>query len=341
MQGPAGAPPSSSIQKGIITTLANFEYSSHLTIYLKNNFDAEQIKKRVSSISKIIDEVSIVAGFACDQKLQTVVGFSKNIWQLLTLDDHNLPQELVEFKEKVSKFSAQIGFPATGGDIFFYSKAISQDLNVIARQIFLRGIGEDNISKLDHTTGFKYLGGKDLTGFIDGTRNAPLEFIIIDAAIIHPGDEDSDSNAGGSYLLTSRFVHNLKKFESLSIAEKSKVIGRDLSTVIDSSNPKLPDAMDHLKNPASYPSSPSSNYHINRGFGAMYRQGWPYSTLDESGLYFMGFSRSLRELDAALNRMIGLGTNDETQIDNLLHFSTAVTTNYYYCPSVTQLQKLA
>jgi len=207
----------------------------------------------------------------------------------------------------------------------------------------LEVIGEKNIERIEKISGFKYNGGRDLTGFVDGTRNAPFLVTILDTAIIHSGDEDSDENIGGSYLLASRFAHDLKKFESLSTDEKSKLVGRDFGKIESNSNPKLPDALDHLK-PGSgfvYPSLPSSNYHINRGYGVMFRQAWPYRTETEAGLYFMAFSRSLREIDKALNRMLGINTDDETQVDNLLAITKAVTCNYYYCPSVTQLQMLA
>jgi len=179
-----------------------------------------------------------------------------------------------------------------------------------------------------------------LTGFIDGTRNAPVHGVILDTAIIHEGDEGSNENVGGSYLLTSRFVHDLAKFEAMSNEERSKLVGRDHATVESNANPKLADAMDHLKEGSKgFPSSPSSNYHINRGYGVMFRQAWPYRTSNEAGLYFMSFSRSLREIDKALNRMLGINTKDETQIDNLLSITTAVTCNYYYCPSIRQLEE--
>jgi len=60
----------------------------------------------------------------------------------------------------------------------------------------------------------------------------------------------------------------------------------------------------------------------------------------EVGLYFMAFSRSLREIDRALNRMLGIKTTDESTVDNLLSITKAASTNYYYCPSLKQLNEL-
>jgi len=162
-------------------------------------------------------------------------------------------------------------FPATGGDAFFYIKSNSKVTLHLAGDKIL----QDCCSKtVDVVEGFKYDGGKDLTGFIDGTRNAPFLGSIMDTAIIHEGDESSSENIGGSYLLVSRFVHDLSKFNSFTTDEKSRIIGRDYGKIQNNSNPRLPDALDHLQQGAQYvyPSLPSSNYHINRGFGVMFRQ---------------------------------------------------------------------
>lgn len=71
------------------------------------------------------------------------------------------------------------------------------------------------------------------------------------------------------------------------------------------------------------------------------KKAWPFKTEQEAGLFFMAFTRSLKEIDRALDRMLGINTNDEKQVDNLLSITKAVSTNYYYCPSLPQLADLS
>jgi putative iron-dependent peroxidase len=79
-------------------------------------------------------------------------------------------------------------------------------------------------------------------------------------------------------------------------------------------------------------------YHINRGYAPISRQGWPYHCLNDSGLLFLAFCRSLREFETVLNRMVGAKDGIS---DNLFKFSKAVEVNYYFNPSNHQLEKLS
>jgi len=61
---------------------------------------------------------------------------------------------------------------------------------------------------------FVHRDSRDLTGFIDGTKNpemleAPL------AALVPPGEPGS----GGSHVLVMRWIHDLEQFEALPQAE--------------------------------------------------------------------------------------------------------------------------
>ena len=56
--------------------------------------------------------------------------------------------------------------------------------------------------------GFVYQDSRDLTGFIDGTENPPVEKAH-DVAIVEHGP-----GAGGSHVITARFVHDLAKFHT-------------------------------------------------------------------------------------------------------------------------------
>jgi len=54
--------------------------------------------------------------------------------------------------------------------------------------------------------------GKDLTGFVDGTRNVPLDDTILIS--------DDNEHISGSYLYVGQYQHNLNKFNQLNPNEK-------------------------------------------------------------------------------------------------------------------------
>lgn len=77
---------------------------------------------------------------------------------------------------------------------------------------FIDAIGASNIEKLDQSEGFIYKDGRDLTGFIDGSRNASFFNIILDVAVIHNYDDKYAADyEGGSFVYAGRWIHDLKK----------------------------------------------------------------------------------------------------------------------------------
>ncbi len=56
----------------------------------------------------------------------------------------------------------------------------------------------------------------------------------------------------------------------------------------------------------------------------------------------MAFSRSSKEIERALDRMVGLDQQKQQPpvVDNLFYMSKPITSNFYYCPSIHQLNAL-
>ena len=67
---------------------------------------------------------------------------------------------------------------------------------------------------------FVYLDSRDLTGFIDGTENPPVDEAAGVAVV--PGGP----GAGGSHVIAMRWVHDLAAFHRLAVAEQEATIGR-------------------------------------------------------------------------------------------------------------------
>ncbi|HEY5348522.1 MAG TPA: Dyp-type peroxidase [Candidatus Lustribacter sp.] len=159
---------------------------------------------------------------------------------------------------------------------------------------------------------FHYDGGRDLSGFEDGTAN-PSGAAAAAAAIVH----GSGALDGSSYVAVQRWIHDLQCFAAFSPDQADAVIGRRLVT-----NEEIADA------------PPSA--HVKRteqeGFGPetfVVRRSMPWSDGEEHGLEFIAFGDTLDKFERILRRMLGL---DDGIVDALFTFSRPVRGGYYWCP---------
>jgi len=83
----------------------------------------------------------------------------------------------------------------------------------------------------------------------------------------------------------------------------------------------------------------SERWHAHRAHGSMYRQAMPFIHEEHAGLYFIAFSRFLSEFDTSLDRMAGKYQPDGST-DNIFQITKAVTGNYFYVPSLSELRDL-
>src|SRR5206468_1844421 len=181
----------------------------------------------------------------------------------------------------------------------------------------LMGALGDAVEVMDDVTGFRYLDGRDLTGFIDGTEN-PKGKGRAAAALI--GAEDRDF-AGGSYVYTQRYVHNLKKWAAVPLAEQEGAIGRrkrdskELSDTV-----KLNTA--HISRVVIEEDGEELE---------IVRHSFPYGTVSEAGLFFIAYTKDLRITEQMLGRMMG-AAGDRLH-DRLMDFTRAVSGATFFAPS--------
>lgn len=163
---------------------------------------------------------------------------------------------------------------------------------------------------------FTYAGGKDLTGYEDGTENPPPRESPSVALV-----SEGKGMAGSSFAGVQRWVHDLEHFRSLPPKTQDHIIGRKKS-----SNEEIPDApaSAHVKRSAQESFSPPAN---------MMRRSMPWSRGGKQGLEFVSFARSLDPFDRILRRMVGL---EDGISDALFTFSQPVTGGYYWCPPVRE-----
>jgi putative iron-dependent peroxidase len=161
---------------------------------------------------------------------------------------------------------------------------------------------------------FMYAGGRDLTGYEDGTEN-PKGDAALEAMLVAKGE----GLRGSSFVAVQRWVHDLKRFRGFSREHRDNVIGRRVD-----SNEEIEDAPEsaHVKRTAQESYDPAA---------FMVRRSMPWASAHEQGLEFVAYGESLDRYERMLRRMIGL---EDGLADALLSFSRPVTGAYYWCPPV-------
>jgi putative iron-dependent peroxidase len=168
---------------------------------------------------------------------------------------------------------------------------------------------------VEEVESFMYRGGRDLSGFEDGTEN-PHDARARAAAVIADAGPGRD---GGSYVAVQRWVHDLAVVARMTTAARDAMVGRSRET-----NEELADAPPsaHVKRTAQESFTPEA---------FMVRRSMPYGGLREHGLYFVAFVESLDRFDRMLRRMAGV---EDGIVDGLFAYSRPVTGGYYFCPPV-------
>lgn len=159
---------------------------------------------------------------------------------------------------------------------------------------------------------FLYAGGRDLTGYEDGTEN-PTGGAAVETALVIEGA----GLAGSSFVAVQRWVHDLARFRHHTPGEQDHIIGRQRE-----SNEELDDAPEsaHVKRTAQEDFTPEA---------FMLRRSMPWTDANGQGLLFVAYGHSLQAYEQVLQRMVGA---EDSIVDALFSFSRPVTGGYYWCP---------
>lgn len=251
-------------------------------------------------------------------KLVCTVSFGSDFWDVISLGKR--PAGLRPFSAiEVQGRSA----PNTGGDMLFHIISRREDLNFELAMRIKNQLGE-KVEVMEEIHGFRYLDTRDLTGFIDGTEN-PKGKERAQVALI--GSEDP-AFAGGSYVFTQRYVHDLKKWATIPRKEQEKVIGR--------SKRNSKEFSDRTKPPTAHISRVVIEEHGEEL--QIVRHSFPYGTVSESGLFFIAYSKNLDIPVKMLSRI--MGTTGDGIHDHLMDYSRAVSGATFFAPSLAMLRSL-
>jgi porphyrinogen peroxidase len=253
-------------------------------------------------------------------RLSCVMAFGSDAWDRLFGTPK--PKELHPFREIRGRHHAV----ATPGDVLLHIRAVRMDLCFeLATQIMSRLNGA--VSIVDEVHGFGYFDDRDLFGFVDGTEN-PVDDGATRAAII--GDEDAVF-AGGSYVITQKYLHDMSGWNDLPVAQQEKIIGRTKLADIE-----LDDAVK-----PTYAHNALTTIIENGEQLEIVRDNMPFGEFGkgEFGTYFIGYARSPRRIEQMLENMfVGKPPGN---YDRLLDFSRAVTGTLFFVPSATFLEDVA
>ncbi|HET6988090.1 MAG TPA: Dyp-type peroxidase [Kribbella sp.] len=245
--------------------------------------------------------------------LSCVTSIGSDVWDRLFSGPR--PAELHPFIELEGGTHRAVSTP---GDLLFHIRAAHQDQCFeLASQIMNSLDGAATV--VDEVHGFKYFEMRDLLGFVDGTEN-PTGSEAQDAVLI--GDEDPDF-AGGSYVIVQKYLHDMKAWNSLTVEQQERAVGRSKLEDIEMADDVKP-----------------SNAHIalnviedeDGNELQIVRDNMPFGTVgtQEFGTYFIGYAKTPSVTELMLRRMF-IG-EPEGNHDRLLDFSTAVTGTLFFTP---------
>ncbi len=278
----------------------------------------DQVRELLSDVGGLIRSVAFRVP---DGGLGCVVGIGSALWDRLAGGPR--PAALHPLAEIAGARHTAV---STAGDLLLHIRARRADLCFeLAQRLVerLRPVAE----VLDEVHGFKSFDERDLLGFVDGTEN-PVGAAAPAAALI--GEEDPGF-AGGSYVLVQQYVHDLDSWDTLSVGEQERVVGRTKLNDIELADDVKP-ANSHvaLTTIVDEDGAQRQIMRFNMPFGRI--------GAGEFGTYFIGYARSPDVLEQMLTNMF-VG-NPAGNYDRILDFSTARTGSLFFVPSLELLEDL-
>ncbi|WP_434278702.1 Dyp-type peroxidase [Acinetobacter sp. CE-15] len=254
-----------------------------------------------------------------EAEIKTSMAFGPELWAKLY---HTTPEGFKQLEPIQGAFE----MPVVPADVLIHIASARTDICFALSQSFFDGI-QNQVEVLDERVCFRYLDGRDLTGFIDGTENPQFPDDRAETALL---GEDSDIFEDGSFIFAQRYVHELEKWKRLKVDAQENVIGRSKLESIEMDDEHKPE-----------------NAHIarvviedNEGEELeILRHSLPYGDgQGEQGLFFIAYTKDLTRIDRMLVNMFG--TQGDGIHDRLLHFVTPMDGAYFFAPNEEVLEEI-
>lgn len=254
-----------------------------------------------------------------EAEIKTSIAFGPELWAKLY---HTTPEGFKQLEPIQGAFE----MPVVPADVLIHIASARTDICFALSQSFFDGI-QNQVEVLDERVCFRYLDGRDLTGFIDGTENPQFPDDRAETALL---GEDSGIFEDGSFIFAQRYVHELEKWKRLKVDAQENVIGRSKLESIEMDDEHKPE-----------------NAHIarvviedNEGEELeILRHSLPYGDgQGEQGLFFIAYTKDLTRIDRMLVNMFG--TQGDGIHDRLLHFVTPMDGAYFFAPNEEVLEEI-
>jgi porphyrinogen peroxidase len=295
--------------QAILTSLTEAAIFLVLTVETDAEDDVRGVLSDVSGLRRSV-------GFRIPEgELTCVVGVGARVWERLFGPPR--PAGLHPFRAVSGRPHSA---PATPGDLLFHLRAHRLDLCFeLAQRLTDRLAGYARV--VDEVHGFRSFDQRDLLGFVDGTENPEGDEAL---AAVLIGAEDPRF-AGGSYVIVQKYLHELAAWDALPIEEQERAIGRTKLSDLE-----LPDDV----KPANSHVALNTIVDEDGEERQIVRYNMPFGAVGarEFGTYFIGYARSPDVIEEMLTNMfVGKPPGN---YDRILDFSTAVTGNLFFAPTV-------
>lgn len=291
-------------------------YGLYLTLTLRRGAPLASLRRACAGLPALTAEVARETGEA---HLLSAIAFGARAWPRLFKSPP--PPGLVPFKAiKDGPRTA----PATPADLFVHIHSHHQYANFALARRFMAEL-RNTTNLVEEIHGFRNFEDRDLTGFVDGTEN-PQGADRAEVAIA--GRELADF-AGGSFVSVQRYVHDLARWERQSLKTQENAIGRTKKANVEMSDARKP-ASAHIARVVME----EGGHELE-----ILRQGLPYGTTSEAGIYFIAYGRTPTNFRRMLERM--MRADAAGHYDHLMNFTQAVTGANFFAPSLEFLRRLA
>ncbi len=278
----------------------------------------DHIRKALSRLPALFDKY---ADRFSESNLTGVVAIGANYW------DEIYPAARPKSLKAFSEISCDDRIaPSVNYDLYIEVRSDRADVNhIVAGKVC--ALLADSVELIEQVRGFRFLDGRDLTGFVDGTEN-PRGRHRRHVALI--SDEADADFAAGSYLHIQRYRHNLNLWNRLEVKEQEDVFARTKIDNEEYTSENKPETS-HIKR-ANIKDEDGNSIEI-------VRQSMPYGDMKLQGLFFVSYCRSPEPFELMLKSMI-VG-DEHGNFDHMLKYTQAETGAAFFAPSLNILAKLA
>lgn len=293
------------------------EANLHGSYILCRALDGQEAKLR-HILARIPQILNRLAEHFSEAMLSGFVAVSNHYWD--SLYPWQRPNGLTTFPELLSE---HVSISSTAADLLIQVRSDRVDVNYIAFQQIYQLL-QAHIESVEHLHSFRYLDGRQLTGFTDMPAN-PRGMLRRKTALV---DVSVDPVfAGGSYLHFYRLHLDLKRWQQLSLAQQEEVMGyRKLDGAPLAAFEYSPGEL-----PAQ--STSSTPNHV------LLQQNMPFATLQTQGSLQLSFSAVNDSFRNLWCERLGCGASAD--YDHLLDYCQIDLAAAFFVPSLSYMEAAA